>query len=514
MTEAREKARLDRLALEENGIFYTNDIDKLSESFRLRRSHNDVYRRAADFMTSNPLQDVIEPMVQWQYPPHVLHHKHMLLDIRTFLPTYSVEDLKKDELDDIPKRAFYDDAEYAALSRNEKHRIKERYQKLFQEARTTARKAVQLRKDRASECDWQSFLERDLFGRYHERQLSPFEKSERDSLFDTDEMCSNVQWKAPTKPSENSTWTPDLQQPKPDLYFGFPLFDFSKRPAKGLELSELSLNFSLERLKKRSLDVKFVCSPVGNLLHLSRKVPTKNRTCFPFAVVEMKHGSVDGTQRQFCYCQAANGSSRALTILERVYHIGNRHPKNHHVPAVFAFTCIGPSVMVCIKATELTSTWAVLEFHAIISNMLRWATRVHKPDLSARLSEQQLQIDEKDEMERLQKVHRKEKADLAKTIQKNEREIADLRMKLESHKDSDESSQQLESEKSCPTHTRATKRKSREEECTPAPSKRRAMDDTSQEIPNSTRAMSPDIPVTNIHKKFVRYFLSEVYDQY
>lgn len=41
--------------------------------------------------------------------------------------------------------------------------------------------------------------------------------------------------------------------------------------------------------------------------------------------------------------------------------------------------------MTCIKQTNMTSTWAVFEMHSIISNLIRWATRIHKPQISLQL---------------------------------------------------------------------------------------------------------------------------------
>lgn len=46
--------------------------------------------------------------------------------------------------------------------------------------------------------------------------------------------------------------------------------------------------------------------------------------------------------------------------------------------------------MTCIKQSDITSTWAVLEIQSIIRNLLRWATRVHKPNISLQLDHWQI----------------------------------------------------------------------------------------------------------------------------
>lgn len=47
--------------------------------------------------------------------------------------------------------------------------------------------------------------------------------------------------------------------------------------------------------------------------------------------------------------------------------------------------------MICIKECDVTSTWAVLEVHSIIRNLLRWATRVHRPNISTQIGRWRLQ---------------------------------------------------------------------------------------------------------------------------
>lgn len=68
--------------------------------------------------------------------------------------------------------------------------------------------------------------------------------------------------------------------------------------------------------------------------------------CYPFAVVELKHAYIGASQEEFCFCQAANAASTALSMLERLYMLGDQHSTNAHVPAVVALTCIGPQVRV------------------------------------------------------------------------------------------------------------------------------------------------------------------------
>ena len=79
-----------------------------------------------------------------------------------------------------------------------------------------------------------------------------------------------------------------------------------------------------------------------------QKLTYNDLICFPFAVVELKHGMVGGSHQEFCYCQAANGASAALSMLENLFQYTERKENYQHVPPVVAFTCIGPSIRLWI----------------------------------------------------------------------------------------------------------------------------------------------------------------------
>lgn len=174
MATTHEKVKLDRVTLEDHGIFYTDGVDRLYESFLPGRSRRDMYCRAVDYLTRNSPDQHMSSW--WQTPDHVSWYRDTLVDTSNLLPRYAEKYLKDDEKNAIPPGTFFEDDEYAILSRNMKDHAKERYRQLFQEAHATARKALQLRKGKASEYDWQQFKESDLFKRYQERRSSSFDK--------------------------------------------------------------------------------------------------------------------------------------------------------------------------------------------------------------------------------------------------------------------------------------------------------------------------------------------------
>ncbi len=64
--------------------------------------------------------------------------------------------------------------------------------------------------------------------------------------------------------------------------------------------------------------------------------------CFPWAVVELKPSMVPQSEINFAHCQAANATSAALTLFEKLFqHAGGTEER---IPPVVAFTCIGPFI--------------------------------------------------------------------------------------------------------------------------------------------------------------------------
>jgi hypothetical protein len=148
------------------------------------------------------------------------------------------------------------------------------------------------------------------------------------------------------------------------------------------------------------------------------KMENYDRSCFPWAVVEMKKGPTkDRASIERCYCQAANGAAAALEMQEKLFdRLG--HEAFSKPPPIVAFTCIGPIVkvwlayqdkgdasqrfikasissqsltpitnisqrMVCIWTTSVLLTWGVASLRAIVMNMHTWASRLLKPKLQA-----------------------------------------------------------------------------------------------------------------------------------
>lgn len=76
------------------------------------------------------------------------------------------------------------------------------------------------------------------------------------------------------------------------------------------------------------------------------KMENRDRSCFPWAVVEMKkRPTKDKASIERCYCQAANGAIAALEMQEKLFNRLGQEAFSRPPPIV-AFTCVGPIVKV------------------------------------------------------------------------------------------------------------------------------------------------------------------------
>ncbi|KAF7191577.1 hypothetical protein HII31_07079 [Pseudocercospora fuligena] len=418
MSYASETTPLTRASLEAEGIFYVDhagcklgDKDFFTKLFERLRTYFDSELPLAAFPEYK--QPIEPPPYNGQFLPNQIEWlSELLLDCRRVIPTYAVKILNRTERASKPAHLnaiVFKDEDHAFRSNLERDFVEQQYRELMREARDVARKAGHLREDKATEHEWQHFMEREIFKRYEDSKASPYNLSSTCRPLDSYRTSCNIQWNNPSIYSCSQKTEGRLPDPKPDLYLGFEITRQGQLTATGLERSALASNFSLDKLSALSAR-GLTCSPT-NFLSKQRITPTpvdefrkKDLIAFPFTIVELKHDSVGASEQNFCTFQAANAASRALTMLENLYRHAGRHPSDHHLPPVVTFTCIGSSIrisiaysfraitgkiahiMVCIKKVEISSIWAVLEIHAIVQNLLQWATRVLRPNISAQIS--------------------------------------------------------------------------------------------------------------------------------
>jgi hypothetical protein len=82
-----------------------------------------------------------------------------------------------------------------------------------------------------------------------------------------------------------------------------------------------------------------------------------NKSCFPWAVVEMKrHAKTYDGSVERCYCQAANAAAAALELRAQLFDkLSGDILLQPPLPPVIAFTCIGPIVKVWLAYQDKLS---------------------------------------------------------------------------------------------------------------------------------------------------------------
>lgn len=162
-----------------------------------------------------------------------------------------------------------------------------------------------------------------------------------------------------------------LSQPKPDWFFGFPISnDYDSADRSGL--SKNKELFSLAQLAYLQQKIQLCSCPLMNVgsfvdKHSKKEDWEENKQliddkllCFPWAIVEIKKPGVRHADITKCYCQAANGASSCLTMLEQL----TKHNKTNHtsdsVKPIVVFTFAGPDVKLWLAYTtiiEVENSW-------------------------------------------------------------------------------------------------------------------------------------------------------------
>lgn len=101
----------------------------------------------------------------------------------------------------------------------------------------------------------------------------------------------------------------------------------------------------MQRLSAQGLK----CTLTNHLLHAkpgsSVQLLKHQLMAFPWAIVEVKPEDVPDARETFCFNQAANATAAAIRMYKR---LTDACPgsEGRDIPAVIAFTCVGPRVKV------------------------------------------------------------------------------------------------------------------------------------------------------------------------
>lgn len=130
-------------------------------------------------------------------------------------------------------------------------------------------------------------------------------------------------------------------------------------------------NFSIEVLGELLESRDLITSPMSGVSDWVRdkrsKIHQNQLVCFPWAVVEIKPANEQQNPVHFCYCQAANGASTALALLETLYKRALSTGVNHveRIPPIVTFTSIGPVIRVWLAFAEKNNSDSVIRVRLI-----------------------------------------------------------------------------------------------------------------------------------------------------
>lgn len=159
----------------------------------------------------------------------------------------------------------------------------------------------------------------------------------------------NTPWQPPSK--EKPKDFQERKNPKPDAFYRFQVSQKSDLDRKGLERFLVIPDLSLQRLATLYVDKDIRTTPTSGLENYAIEEeecrlggsPNRRRSarllgvdpdgpippsildtwhhaiCLPYLIVEFKHGYLPRSEQSVCYYQAADGSSKALSILEQIF---------------------------------------------------------------------------------------------------------------------------------------------------------------------------------------------------
>lgn len=163
----------------------------------------------------------------------------------------------------------------------------------------------------------------------------------------------NVRWNGFDDFAKFCLWAPNRTRPQPDLTYAFPIQTSNPENLRGFARDQLSQTLSLQSIKKL-VEQGVICAPTTALrkritLPDSTRWSSSDRSCFPWAIVEMKKhvSSPDDNAVERCYCQAANAAAAALDLQAQLFD-KLKDSCSLQPPPVVAFTCVGPVVKVWI----------------------------------------------------------------------------------------------------------------------------------------------------------------------
>jgi hypothetical protein len=164
-------------------------------------------------------------------------------------------------------------------------------------------------------------------------------------------------WDSVSEPSQSSH-----RDHKPDLCFGFPIYNTEGRKIEGFRNSPLFpflKNFTsdlLSELAKKGLR----CTPVSSS-HTKMAETKENRAglqsltiCFPWCIMQQVARAEDSEDLEFeMFRRVSVAASPALSMFERLARFADERQDGQHIQPVITFTSVGSNVTLALAYSEI-----------------------------------------------------------------------------------------------------------------------------------------------------------------
>lgn len=168
--------------------------------------------------------------------------------------------------------------------------------------------------------------------------------------------------------AENQVWATDLDpsqhlhaNPKPDLAFGFPVYNPENQKAVGFKNDPFLQNYTINTLSRLAMSGLRAVPAAGPLTGTPevKRDSTEQLLCFPWCIIQSKGlGKAAASDQNEdlvseTICQASVAASGALSLLEKLARFADSKQDGQHIPPVIVITSVGPDTTVWLAFSEI-----------------------------------------------------------------------------------------------------------------------------------------------------------------
>jgi hypothetical protein len=161
-------------------------------------------------------------------------------------------------------------------------------------------------------------------------------------------------WDSVSHPSQSL-----LRNHKPDLCFGFPIYNTGDQKIEGLRNSPSLKTFTFDLLSKLAKE-GLRCTPASGS-HTKMAETGKNNVrlqsptiCFPWCIMQQVAPTKESEDLELeVFRRAAIAASPALSMFERLARLADEKQDGQHIQPVITITSVGPNTTLALAYSEI-----------------------------------------------------------------------------------------------------------------------------------------------------------------